>query len=224
MDMTSNGFHVQCILRRLRPVDRTLPIITAVLEAGAGSVQLRDEAPSITAMIKALKETPAWDRDRLVVNGEPRVAGEFGVRWLHLGSQWLDQTPPFGRFARVGISVHSLEEAIEAAALGADYVTFGHVFSSQSHPGEPGRGLDALAGIVERLDIPVLAIGGIDQANIAQVVATGCAGVSVISAIVDHHDPGYAARRLIDLAGQAPSQPRIPLPSLPVSAKRGSSL
>ena len=222
--MSSNEFHVQCIMRRLRPVDRTLPILVDVMEAGAGSVQLRDEAPSMVAMIQALKGVNAWNRERLVVNGDPKVAGEYGVRWLHLGSRWLERTPPFGRFARVGISVHSLEEAIEADALGADYITFGHVFSSQTHPDEPGRGLDALAEIVARLDIPVLAIGGIDHANIADVAATGCAGVSVISAIIDHDDPGHATRQLIDRAVAAGGAIRNPLPPLTASTKRGSSL
>ncbi len=222
--MTNNGFHVQCIMRRLRPVDRTLPIVVDIMEAGAGSIQLRDEAPSMVAMIQAMKGTTAWDRERLIVNGDPKVAGEYGVRWLHLGSEWLELTPPFGRFARVGISVHSLEEAIEADALGADYVTFGHVFSSQSHPEEPGRGLDALTQIIERLDLPVLAIGGIDHSNIRDVVATGCAGVSVISAIVDHADPGHATRQLIDAAAAASGTPRVPLPPMSASTKMGSSL
>ncbi len=222
--MTSHDFHIQCIMRRLRPVDRTLPVIVDVMEAGAGSVQLRDEAPSMVALIQALKGTTAWDRERLIVNGDPKVAGEYGVRWLHLGSEWLELTPPFGRFARIGISVHSLEEAIEADALGADYVTFGHIFSSQSHPDEPGRGLDALAELVERLDIPVLAIGGIDHSNIGEVVATGCSGVSVISAIVDHADPGHATTQLIDAATRANGTPRTPLRPLPASTKIGSSL
>lgn len=222
--MTSTTFHIQCIMRRLRPVDRTLPVIVDVMEAGVGSIQLRDEAPSMMAMIQALKRTPAWNRERLAVNGDPKVAGEFGVRWLHLGSQWLELTPPFGRFARVGISVHSLDEAIEADALGADYVTFGHVFSSQSHPDEPGRGLAALSEIVERLDIPVLAIGGIDHSNIGEVVATGCAGASVISAIVDHADPGHATSQLIERAAAAHGVPRKPLLPLSASTKIGSSL
>jgi len=222
--MVDNGFHVQCIMRRLRPVERSLPIIEAVLGAGAGSVQLRDEAASTTATIKALKATTSWDRDRLVVNGDPKVAGQFGVRWLHLPSHWLDQTPPFGRFARIGISVHALDEAIEAEGLGADYVTFGHVFSSRSHPDEPGRGLAALADVVERLEIPVLAIGGIDHSNVAEVVATGVAGAAVISAIADRHDPGHATRRLIDLASQANGAPKVPLRPLPASIKLGSSL
>lgn len=222
--MDDSGFHVQCIMRRLRPVERALPIIETVLGAGVGSVQLRDEGASMTAMIKALKGTPSWDRDRLVVNGDPRVAGAYGVRWLHLPSHWLDQTPPFGRFARIGMSVHSLDEAIEAEGLGVDYVTFGHVFSSGSHPDEPGRGLAALADIVERLDIPVLAIGGIDHSNIAEVVATGAAGAAAISAIVDHHDPGHAARRLIELVLETGGAPKAPLRPLPASTKMGSSL
>jgi thiamine-phosphate pyrophosphorylase len=222
--MTANDFHIQVISRRLRPLDRTLPIVSAVLGAGVDSVQLRDEPEAMTAMIQVMRQDPAWNRDRLAVNGDPRVAGAYGIRWLHLGSGWLDQTPPFGKFARIGISVHSIEEAMEAEALGADYVTFGHVFSSLSHPGEPQRGVAALADVVTRLGIPVLAIGGIDHANVAEVLATGCAGLAVISAVVDHPDPGYAAQKLIETVEATGDRPKLVLQSLERPKKQGSSL
>lgn len=222
--MTTNGFHIQVISRRLRPIDRTLPIVTAVLDAGVDSVQLRDEAASMTAMIQVLRQSSSWDRDRLVVNGEPRVAGAYGIRWLHLGSNWLEGTPPFAKFARIGISVHSLEEAIEAEALGADYVTFGHVYSSLSHPGEQQRGVETLADVVTRLGIPVLAIGGVNHANVAAVLATGCAGFAVISAVVDHADPGYAATKLIEAVESTDARPKVALPSIAPPKKQGSSL
>lgn len=220
--MEGAGFHVQCIVRRLRPIERTRPTVVAVLEAGVGSVQLRDEAASMSAMIRALKDTPAWSRERLAINGEPKVAGEFGLPWLHLPAHWLSQTPPFGRFARIGMSVHSLDEALEAAALGVDYVTFGHIYSSHTHPGEPARGVEALADIVAQLVIPVLAVGGINHANIGEVAATGCAGAVVISAIADQVNPGQAIAQLLERV--AGVQPRVPLPALPRSTKSGNSL
>jgi thiamine-phosphate diphosphorylase len=222
--MTENGFHVQVVSGRLRPIERSLPSIAAVLDAGISSVQLRDEAASMTAMIKALKQTDSWDLDRIIVNGDPRVAGAYGVRWMHFGSDWLNQMPPFGKFARIGMSAHTLEEAIEAEAMGVDYVTFGHLFLTPSHPGEAGRGIDALADVVERLAIPVLAIGGINHVNVGDVLATGCAGVAVISAILEHADPGYATAKFIGVVEGSDAKPKLTLPPLPEPKKQGGSL
>jgi len=221
--MAANGFHIQVVTDRLRPLERSLPVIEAALAGGADSVRLRDEAASMTAALQALRQSAGWDRDRIVVSGEPNVAGSFGMRWLHLPSAWLDQTPPFGKFGRIGLSVHSLEEAIEAEALGADYLAFGHLHATASHPGEPGRGLLALADIVDRAGIPVLAIGGITHANVAGVLATGCAGISVISAVADQPDPLYAMRKLVEAVEAVTSLPRIPLTPLPPTTRKGSS-
>jgi thiamine-phosphate pyrophosphorylase len=218
--MSDHRAHLQYVSQRLRPLDRSLPIITAALAAGVDSAQLRDEASSTTAAIQALKTAGNLDRQRLAVNNQPKVAGSFAMSWLHLPASLLQSTPPFGRFLRVGFSVHSFDEAVEADTLGADYVTFGHVFPTQSHPGEPGRGLDALAEIVTRLDIPVLAIGGITLGNLPDVLATGCAGVVVMSAIADQPDPGPATSRLLELIASSPVAPRVPL--LPLAPRKVS--
>jgi len=221
--MLTSAFHVQVISRRLRPLERSVPLVTSILEAGVDSVQLRDEGPSMTAMIEALKQTANWDRDRIVVNGEPRVAGAYGMPWLHLGASWLEQTPPFGKFARVGISVHSLDEAIEAESIGADYVSFGHIFPTESHPGAPGRDVAALAEVVRRLEIPVLAVGGINHVNVESVLTTGCAGVAVISAVVDHADAGYATTKLLEIVRSSRASPRRALLPMTPSTQQGNS-
>jgi thiamine-phosphate pyrophosphorylase len=218
--MTSNGIHLQILTGRLRPLERTIPIISAVLSAGVDSVQLRDEGPSVVAAIQRLKALNELDRERIAVNGQPKEAGTFGMPWLHLPASWLEGTPPFARFDRVGLSVHSFDEAVEAESIGADYVTFGHVFTTPSHPGEPPRGLEALAAIVNQLTIPVLAIGGITHANVAEALATGCAGVVVQSAVADREDPGHAASRLIEVIEAVTGKPKVALPPLhPARAK-----
>ena len=213
--------HLQYVSQRLRPLDRSLPTVVAALDAGVDSVQLRDEATSIRAALQALKKDDHLLRTRVAINGQPGVAGTFAMPWLHLPASSLEGIPPFGRFERIGISVHSFDEAVEADTIGADYVTFGHVFPTQSHPDEPGRGLDALAEIVERLAIPVLAIGGITLANVGEVLATGCAGVVVMSAIADQKDPALATRHLLDAIAGSPVAPRVPLQPLePRKARR----
>lgn len=222
--MTDSPFHVQLVSGRLRPLDRSLPALRAALAAGIGSVQLRDEPPAINAALRDLKANGPWDDSRLVVNGDPKVAGGLAIRWLHLPTSWLEGTPPFARFARVGISVHSLEQAIDAEALGADYVTFGNVFTTHSHPGRPAQGLETLADIVERVAIPVLAIGGIMHTNVHEVLRTNCAGVAIRSAITEHDDPGGATRRMLDVVGSSTATPRIALPPMKPATRKGTSL
>jgi thiamine-phosphate pyrophosphorylase len=221
--MASAPFHVQMVSGRLQPTERSLPVIETALAAGIDSVQLRDEPPAIAAVLRALKAAGDWDDARLVVNGDPKIAGSMAIRWLHLPSSWLEGTPPFARFARVGISVHSLEDAIEAEALGADYVTYGNVFTTHTHPGRPAQGLATLADIVDRLAIPVLAIGGITHANVTEVLATSCAGVAVRSALTEHPDPGHATRRLLDIVRSSGSSPRIALPPIKPASRKGTS-
>lgn len=88
----------------------------------------------------------------------------------------------------VGCSVHSAEEAAEAALQGADYVLFGHVFATGSKPGLAPRGLDALAEAAKASPAPVIAIGGIEPERVQSVLAAGAAGIAVLSSVLLHAD------------------------------------
>ncbi len=80
----------------------------------------------------------------------------------------------------VGRSVHSLESALRAESEGADYVIFGPVWTSASHPASAPAGIAALAEVAQALRIPVLAIGGITEERIAECDAAGAAGFAAI--------------------------------------------
>ena len=80
----------------------------------------------------------------------------------------------------VGRSVHSLESALRAEGDGADYVIFGPVWSSASHPASAPAGIAALTAVAHALRIPVLAIGGITEERIAECNAAGAAGFAAI--------------------------------------------
>lgn len=97
---------------------------------------------------------------------------------------------------RVGVSVHSVHAAKQAAAQGADYLFFGHVFPTPSKPGVHPRGIDMLSCVVQAVNVPVLAIGGIAAQRIPQVMETGCAGVAVLSALMDNPEPERTARQM----------------------------
>jgi thiamine-phosphate pyrophosphorylase len=80
----------------------------------------------------------------------------------------------------VGRSVHSLEGAIDAERDGADYVIFGPVWESTSHPGLAPAGVEALVLVARTLRIPVLAIGGVTKDRVAECEAAGAAGFAAI--------------------------------------------
>lgn len=80
----------------------------------------------------------------------------------------------------VGRSVHSLESALRAESEGADYVIFGPVWASASHPASTPAGIQALAQVAHALRIPVLAIGGVTEERIAECRAAGAAGFAAI--------------------------------------------
>lgn len=84
---------------------------------------------------------------------------------------------------RIGVSVHSPEEAEEAASLGASYATAGHIFATDCKKGLPPRGLDFLKQVCVRSPIPIYAIGGIrlDSKQIRTVLEHGAAGVCIMS-------------------------------------------
>jgi thiamine-phosphate pyrophosphorylase len=200
--------------------------VERALAGGVDWVQLRDKSASAAALLNQATQVANLARSSgkyLAINDRLDVALAVEADAVHLAGQSL----PVHHAARlannnllVGRSVHSLAEAAEAARAGADYLTFGHVFPSQTHPGLPPRGLAELAAIVQAVDIPVLAIGGIGPENVAAVLATGCAGVAVISAILSDPDPCRAAARLRCALDSSDYEPRsaFPTPKRPAHA------
>ena len=87
-------------------------------------------------------------------------------------------------FNIIGASVHSVEEAREAQALGASYLTAGHIFDTDCKKGLPGRGLEFLSEVCRSVDIPVYAIGGITAENIGAVRGAGASGACVMSGLM----------------------------------------
>jgi thiazole tautomerase (transcriptional regulator TenI) len=109
---------------------------------------------------------------------------------------------------RIGCSVHSAEEAVEAALQGADYVMYGHVYESGSKPGLAPRGVAALATVVEACPIPVIAIGGIELEKVDEVLSTGCSGIALLSSVLLHTEPAQQMLRFREALNQTQYNPR----------------
>lgn len=195
--------------------------VAAALSGGVHWVQLRAKtmpAGEQLALASALGGLCRTHDAAFLVNDRVDIALAAGSHGVHLGERSLP--PPVARRllppgALVGVSVHSLAGAEAAAAAGADYLMFGNVYPTASHPGRPGAGVDALAQIVAAVDMPVLAVGGITPANVLDVLATGCAGVAVISAILQAPDPARAAAAFREQMDAYPHPPRYAMPHIP---------
>ena len=83
---------------------------------------------------------------------------------------------------RIGTSIHSVEDAVFAESHGADYITAGHIFTTDCKKGLPGRGVDWLKSICNAVSIPVYAIGGISDANVSLLSNCNIAGYCMMSA------------------------------------------
>jgi thiamine-phosphate pyrophosphorylase len=135
-----------------------------------------------------------------MVNDRVDVALAAGADGIHLGQDDLPAvavSPMVGREMIMGISASTIVEAERAQAERADYLGVGPVFATPTKrdAGNP-IGLDALRAIVEAVDVPVVAIGGINEENVIQVLEAGADGIAVISAIAAAEDMLGAVQQL----------------------------
>lgn len=115
------------------------------------------------------------------------VAKKLKCRYIHVPLHILREYPELAdEFCEVGVSTHSVDEAVEAEKLGAAYITAGHVFVTDCKKGLPPRGLDFLKNVCENTKIPVYAIGGIKRENIDSVIKCGAAGGCVMSSLMKY--------------------------------------
>lgn len=139
---------------------------------------------------------------RIVINGSELPSQNAIYGGVHWGQETLskynsnDKVISIVQRLRLGVSVHSIEEAKIAEERGADYLFFGHVYSTNSKPDLEPRGLCALDEVCRGVSIPVMAIGGIDPGNIHAIRSAGAQGVAVISNVWSSDSPDRAAASL----------------------------
>jgi thiamine-phosphate pyrophosphorylase len=210
--------HLQLVTDRRAARGDLATAVARAIDAGVDSVQVRDKGASAAELFATVVELQRVARSsgvRVLVNDRIDVALATRAHGVHLAANSLP--PAVARavlepWQLVGVSVHAVDEAVRAAADGADYLTFGHVFDTPSHAGEPARGAAMLAHVVAAVDVPVIAIGGITAARVGEVLATGCAGIALISAILSAADPAAAAAALRQAIDDAAFPPRRPFP------------
>ena len=135
---------------------------------------------------------------KLVINDRMDVALLNQIPNVHLPGHGfsIEKVKSFDPSIRVGRSVHSLQEAIDCEQAGADYLLFGHIFETSSKTKVTPRGVQQLSEICRRVDIPVIAIGGIVPETIPELVGVEISGIAVMSYVMASKKPNDAIREL----------------------------
>jgi thiamine-phosphate pyrophosphorylase len=175
--------------------------ILAALAAGFDGIQLRDRRAAGRALFDAATELRAMTRAAsalLLVNDRVDVAIAADADGVHLPAasfRVAAARAALGPDACIGRSTHAPAEASAAAADGADYVVLGPIFRTPSkEPYGAPLGVAALGAV--HIAVPLIAIGGITAANVADVLRAGADGVAVVRAVLDAPDPASAAAAL----------------------------
>ena len=177
--------------------------VEEALRGGASVVQLRDKNASDQELLRQAKQILPITRRfgvPLIVNDRLQVAKEAGADGLHLGQDdgpLSEARRLLGDEALIGRSTHSPEQALEAEREGFDYIGVGPVHPTPTKPGRPGTGLEFVRFAASNLSVPFVAIGGIDETNIAEAVEAGAVTVAVVRALLGQAQPQEAARRLL---------------------------
>jgi len=176
-----------------------LEVASEVIRGGARVIQLRDKARTIRELYPVALELARLANENsalFVVNDSVELAMAVGADGVHLGQGDFPlkaARKAVGDEMLIGISTHCLEEAIAAQEEGADYIGYGPMYKTSTKDAGVPKGVEGLRAIRERIIIPIVAIGGINANNAAEVITAGADAVAVISAVSEADDIYMAA-------------------------------
>ena len=174
--------------------------IRSALKEGVKTVQLREKGLStheLYSLAYELRKITSEFKANFIVNDRVDIALAVEADGVHLGWQSL----PFpvvrrlvGSERLIGVSTHNRQEALQAQEYGADYITFGPIFDTPSKAGllKP-TGIEEIRKLKKEINIPLVAVGGINEKNVESVLNGGADGIAVISSIMQADNPEDAA-------------------------------
>ena len=179
-------------------------VASQVIQGGAKIIQLRDKVLSkkeLLPIAQQLKNLCAEHNVLFIVNDYLDIALAADADGLHLGQDDLPikeahKLLPIDKF--LGCSTHTVEQAKTAESEGADYIGVGSIYPTPSKETAIIVGLNTLRQVRQAVSLPIVAIGGINKDNAAEVMAAGADAVAVISAILQAESPQEAARQITD--------------------------
>ena len=180
--------------------------VEQALKGGVTCVQLREKELDAQHFLEEAREIGALCRRYGVpffVNDNVEIAIKCKAEGIHVGQEDMAAAKVRQRVGddmMIGVSAHSVEEALEAVKNGADCLGVGAMFSTATKTDVEVMTTETLRDICNAVDIPVVAIGGISKENMSQLSGTGVDGVALVSAIFAAEDIESECRLLRQLS------------------------
>lgn len=176
-------FEIVCVTNRRLCKEDFLERLDRIASSKPDAIILREKDLSETEYrLLAIKTLDICNRYgvRCILHSFVSVAEELKTS-VHLPMSVLRSMDYRYKALTFGASCHSVSEAVEAQNYGCGYITVGHIFETDCKKGLCGRGLEFLREVTNAVNIPIYAIGGIDETNIGEVLRSGARGACVMS-------------------------------------------
>ena len=180
--------------------DRAEAVTEDLIRGGADLIQLRGKKKSIAELTRVAEKLHRLTSSAgvpLIINDHPEIARDIALEGLHLGQDDLaiaTAREVVRRNCWIGKSTHCLDQAIAAAAEGADYIGFGPLFATPTKPDYPPIGTGDIRRVHELVQLPIFCIGGIKLDNLSAVIAAGAKRVVIVSGLLQREDIAAATR------------------------------
>jgi thiamine-phosphate pyrophosphorylase len=177
-------------LNDLYVISDSVDVLKKAVEDGAAIVQLRDKVGDKATVLRKARDLVAFKQKVpfiFILNDDPAIAIEAGADGVHIGQDTATAQARsiIGLERILGKTTHNLDQARQAVLDGADYISVGPVYATPTKPGRPAVGLEYVREAARNIDIPFVAIGGIDLSNIDEVLGSGAKTIGVVRACVD---------------------------------------
>lgn len=190
--MTMYMFDTVCVTARKLCKEPIENRVYSLLNSGIDRVILREKdlnETDYTALAERVLKKCGYS-EKISLHYYPQACEKLNHKYLHISIPILLQNRYIKNgIKKLGVSVHSVDEAVLAESLGVDYVTAGHIFPTECKKGVPARGLEFLTSVCKNVEIPVYAIGGINETNIELIKNSGASGACIMSGFMGENLP-----------------------------------
>lgn len=178
--------------------------VESAIKGGVTAVQVREKNCSDLKFFQvaiSMKKITEKYKIPLIINDRVDIALAVNADGVHIGQDDLpcEVVKKIVGEKIIGVSVSTVEQALNAEKFGADYLGVGAIFPTSTKDDANAVSIEALKKICDSVKIPVVAIGGINLSNLSELKATNIAGVAVVSAIISAENPEITAKEMIKI-------------------------